>query len=181
MKKINMTFDELLSSSLMLWIISITAAVLMWIYVTGMDEAEYITRKFSCPLEYLELDPQAILRDMVSEVDIEIRGPEQEILRLDYNSVKAYIDARNLPPGKRYTVNVTVDTPGNISLISCFPSQVVLDLVRMVSRLMTVETVLPQNIPEGQYIEGIEIVPREVGVRGAEDDVAKSEMEGSLT
>lgn len=173
MKKINMTFDELLSSSLALWIISITASVLMWVYVIGMDESEYITRKFSCPLEYLELDSQLILRDRVSEVDVEIRGPEEEMHRLNYDSVIAYVDARNLLPGKKYTVNVIVNTPGNISLVSCFPSQIVLDLVRQVSRLMTVETVLPQNIPEGQYIEGIEIIPKEVGVRGAEDDIAK--------
>ena len=173
MKKLNMTFDELLSSSFTLWIISITAAVLMWMYVIGMDEAEYITRKFSCPLEYLELDSQIILRGRVSEVDVELRGPEALMLGLDYNSVRAYVDARNLAPGKRYTMNVNVDNPPNIALVSCFPSQVVLDLVRQVTRLMTVETVLPQNIPEGQYIEGIEMIPKEVGVRGAEDDIAK--------
>ena len=173
MKKLNMTFDELLSSSFTLWIISITAAVLMWMYVIGMDEAEYITRKFSCPLEYLELDSQIILRGRISEVDVELRGPEALMLGLDYNSVRAYVDARNLAPGKRYTMNVNVDNPPNIVLVSCFPSQVVLDLVRQVTRLMTVETVLPQNIPEGQYIEGIEIIPKEVGVRGAEDDIAK--------
>ena len=173
MKKLNMTFDELLSSSFTLWIISITAAVLMWMYVIGMDEAEYITRKFSCPLEYLELDSQIILRGRVSEVDVELRGPEALMLGLDYNSVRAYVDARNLAPGKRYTMNVNVDNPANIALVSCFPSQVVLDLVRQVTRLMTVETVLPQNIPEGQYIEGIEMIPKEVGVRGAEDDIAK--------
>lgn len=173
MKKLNMTFDELLSSSFTLWIISITAAVLMWMYVIGMDEAEYITRKFSCPLEYLELDSQIILRGRISEVDVELRGPEALMLGLDYNSVRAYVDARNLAPGKRYTMNVNVDNPPNIALVSCFPSQVVLDLVRQVTRLMTVETVLPQNIPEGQYIEGIEIIPKEVGVRGAEDDIAK--------
>ena len=173
MKKLNMTFDELLSSSFTLRIISITAAVLMWMYVIGMDEAEYITRKFSCPLEYLELDSQIILRGRISEVDVELRGPEALMLGLDYNSVRAYVDARNLAPGKRYTMNVNVDNPPNIVLVSCFPSQVVLDLVRQVTRLMTVETVLPQNIPEGQYIEGIEIIPKEVGVRGAEDDIAK--------
>ena len=173
MRRLNMTFDEMLSSSLTLWIISITTAVLMWLYVIGIDEAEYITRKFSCPLEYIDLDSQAILRGRVSEVDVEVRGPEHEMLRLDYDSVRAYVDARNLVPGKKYTVNVIVNTPGNISLISCFPSQIVLDLVRQVSRLITVETVLPQNIPEGHYIEGIEITPKDVGVRGAEDDISK--------
>ena len=175
MTKTKRTFDidEILASPLVLWIIAVSSAVLMWIYVTGMDESAYITRKFSCPLEYRYLDPQAILRGRLSEVDIEVRGPEEVIMRLDYNSVTAYVNARNLVPGKRYTVNIDVDLPGDLNLVSCFPSQAVLDLVRQVTRLMNVETILPQNIPEGQYIEGVEIIPKEVGIRGAEDDVAK--------
>ena len=145
----------------------------MWIYVTGLEESAYINLKFTCPLEYRGLDSQAILRGKISEVDVELRGPEEEMMNLDYNNVRAFIDARNLLPGKKYTVNVNVEIPMNLTLVSCFPSQTTLDIVRQVTRLMTVETVLPQNIPEGHYIEGVEIVPREVGVKGAEDDVAK--------
>ena len=173
MKLKNLNLDTILTSSWALWAISIITAVLMWAYVTGMDESSYITRKFSCPLEYNGLDSQAILRGRLSEVDVELRGPEEVMMKLDYNSVSAYVDARNLVPGKRYTVNINVSNPANTTLVSCFPSQVVMDLVRQVTRLMTVETILPQNIPEGQYIEGVEIIPKEVGIKGAEDDVAK--------
>ena len=156
-----------------LWFFSIVTAVLMWIYVTAIDEAAFITRKFTCPIEYRGLDTQSILRGKISEVDIEVRGTEEAIMMLDYNNVHAFVDARNLLPGKKYTVNVNVEMPRNLTLISCFPSQAVLDIVRQVTRLMNVETVLPQNIPEGQYIEGVEIIPKEVGIRGAEDDLAK--------
>ncbi|MBR2209822.1 MAG: hypothetical protein IJ859_13540 [Synergistaceae bacterium] len=169
----NFNLDKILSSSWTLWGLSILLAFGMWIYVTGLEESEYITRQFSCPIEYRGLDSQTIIRGRLSEADIEIRGSEEAIMRLDYNSVKAYVDARNLVPGKRYTVNINVDLPPNINLVSCFPSQATLDLVRQVTRLMTVETVLPQNIPEGHYIEGVEIIPKEVGIRGAEDDVVK--------
>ncbi len=169
----NFNFDKILASSWTLWALSIFLALGMWIYVTGIEESEYITRQFSCPIEYRGLDAQTIVRGRLSEVDIEIRGPEEAIMHLDYNSVKAYVDARNLAPGKRYTANINVDLPINIYLVSCFPSQATLDLVRQVTRLMTVETVLPQNIPEGHYIEGVEIIPKEVGIRGAEDDVVK--------
>ncbi|MBQ7221446.1 MAG: hypothetical protein IJS28_10740 [Synergistaceae bacterium] len=169
----NLDFDTFITSPLVLWIISIAISVTMWVYVTGTEEASYITRKFTAPLEYRGLDAQAILRGRVSEVDVEVRGPEEAMMRLDYNSVIPYVDARNLASGTRYTVNVNVSTPGSISLVSCTPSQITLDLVRQVTRLMTVETVLPQNIPEGHYIEGVEIIPKEVGIKGAEDDVAK--------
>ena len=173
MSRKNFDFNGILTSPWALWIISITSAVLMWVYVTGMDERAFITRKFTCPLEYRNLDAQNILRGRVSEVDVEIRGTEEDIMRLDYNNVNAYVDARNLAAGKRYTVNILVTTPPEITLVSCFPSQIVLDIVRQVTRLMNVETVLPQNIPEGHYIEGVEIIPKEVGIKGAEDDVAK--------
>ena len=167
------SLDSIFSSSWALWAIAISSAVIMWVYVTGLEESEYITRKFTTKLEYRGLDTQAMLRGRVSEVDVEIRGSEEAIMRLNYDFVNAYVDARNLVPGKKYTVNVNVDTPGDIMFISCFPSQITLDLVRQVTRLMTVETILPQNIPEGQYIEGIEIIPKEVGIKGAEDDVSK--------
>ena len=165
--------DSMLTSPAFLWLISIIISVTMWVYVTGTDESAYITRKFTAPLEYRGLDSQAILRNRLSEVDIELRGPEPAMMRLDYNSIMAFVDARNLAPGKKYTLNVNVDLPVNISLMSCVPSQAVLDIVRQVTRLMTVETVLPADIPEGHYIEGVEIIPKEVGMRGAEDDVAK--------
>ncbi len=172
--KKSFNFNEFFTSPWVLWAISITTAVLMWVYVTGMDESEYLTRKFSCPLEYRNLEAQAILRGKISEIDVEVRGPEQAIMRLDYNSIVAYVDARNLTPGKKYTQNIEVaNLPLDVNLVSVFPSQIVIDLVRQVTRLMNVETVLPQNIPEGQYIEGVEIIPKEVGIRGAEDDVAK--------
>ena len=171
MKKFD--FNDVLASPWALWAISITLSVMMWIYVTGLEEAEMITRKFTCPLEYRGLSAQSMLRGMLSEVDIEIRGTEQALTRLDYDSVKAYVDARNLLPGKRYTVNISVEYPDTITLVSCFPSQATLDIVRQVTRLMTVETILPQNIPEGWYIEGVSITPKDVGVKGAEDDIAK--------
>ena len=169
----NLNLDKILASSWTLWGLSIFLAVGMWVYVTGIEESEYITRQFSCPIEYRGLDSQTIVRGRLSEVDIEVRGSEEAIMKLDYNLVKAYVDARNLVPGKRYTVNINVELPVSINLVSCFPSQTTLDLVRQVTRLMTVETVLPQNIPEGHYIEGVEIIPKEVGIRGAEDDVVK--------
>ena len=169
----NFDLDKFLTSPLVLWATSITIAVGMWLYVTGIEEREYVNRKFSAPLEYRGLDTQSILRGRLSEVDIEIRGTEEAMMRLDYNSVRAYVDARNLLPGKRYTVNINVEYPESVTLLSIFPSQATLDIVRQVTRLMAVETVLPQDIPEGHYIEGVEIIPKEVGIRGAEDDLAK--------
>ena len=173
MKIANRSIDDIITSPWALWLISITTAVALWFYVTGTEESNYASRKFTCPLEYRSLDPQAVLRGRVQEVDVEIRGLEKDIARLNYDAIACFVDARNLAPGKRYTQNVSVALPPDITLVSCVPSQVVLDLGRQIVRLMPVEVVLPQDIPEGQYLEGVEVIPREVGVRGIETDVAK--------
>ena len=173
MRIANRSIDDILTSPWALWVISITTAVALWFYVTGTEESNYASRKFTCPLEYRSLDPQAVLRGRVQEVDVEIRGLEKDIARLNYDAIACFVDARNLAPGKRYTQNVSVALPPDITLVSCVPSQVVLDLVRQIVRLMPVEVVLPQDIPEGQYLEGVEVIPKEVGVRGIETDVAK--------
>lgn len=173
MKAYKKSFDDILTSPWALWALAIVTSVIMWVYVTGTDESNYVTRKFSCQLEYRSLDPQAMLRNRISEIDIEIRGLEESIARLNYDNIECYVDAKNLAPGKRYSQNVNVILPPDITLVSCVPSQIVLDLVRQVVRLMPVEITLPQNMPEGYYLEGVEILPKEIGIRGSELDVAK--------
>jgi len=163
----------MLTSPWCLWAISVTAALLMWFYVTESDSGGYGTRRFSRPLEYQSLDAQAALRNRVSEVDIEVRGLEEVLSHLDYNSVSCVVDLRNLLPGNKYTQEVKVNLPPNVTLVSSTPSQVVVDLLRQVVRLMTVEVALPRDIPDGQYLEGVEIVPKEVAVRGGEKDISK--------
>lgn len=165
--------DEILASPWALWAISLAAALTMWYYVADVEDIDEVTRKFTCPLEYRALDPQSALRRRVSEVDVEIRGRERDIARLDFDAVTCFVDARNLTPGKRYAQNVNVTLPSGIELVSCVPSQVVVDLVRQVVRLMPVEVVLPQDIPEGHYLKDVEVLPRDVAVRGAEGDIAK--------
>ena len=166
-------FDEMLTSPWSLWAISVTAALLMWFYVTESGSGGYGTRRFSRPLEYQSLDAQAVLRNRVSEVDIEVRGLEEVLSHLDYNSVSCVVDLRNLLPGNKYTQEVKVNLPPNVTLVSSTPSQVVVDLLRQVVRLMAVEVVLPADVPEGQYLEGVEVLPKEVAIRGGEKDISK--------
>ncbi len=106
MKIANRSIDDILTSPWALWAISITAAVALWFYVTGAEESEYVSRKFTCPLEYRSLDSQTVLRSRVQEVDVEIRGLEKDIARLNYDAIACFVDARNLTPGKRYTQDI---------------------------------------------------------------------------
>lgn len=170
----NFDLDSVLTSPPVLWMISITIAIIMWNHVRDLDESTYIYRSVSIPLQYQGYDQsQAVLRNRIYEVDVRVRGPEEEILRLKPDDLTAYVDARGLALGSKYTDNVKVSTPGNIALTSVSPSQVEINLVRQVSRLMTVGAELPPNLPAGTYLDETEILPKEVTVRGSEEDVAK--------
>lgn len=165
--------DRMLSSPLVLWIISVTAALSLWFYVNDRGEANYITQKISLPLEYRSVDPQAALSSRVNEVEVEIRGLDRDISRLNTQDIACFVDARNLTPGMRYTQQVRIILPRNVTLVSCVPSQVVIDLVRQIVRLIPVELTLPPNMPIGQYLDHVELLPKEIGVKGSERDVAK--------
>jgi YbbR domain-containing protein len=47
------------------------------------------------------------------------------------------------------------------------------ELIRQAGRVFSVGVTLPQDLPAGRYLEAVEIVPKEVSVRGTEKDLAK--------
>jgi YbbR domain-containing protein len=50
---------------------------------------------------------------------------------------------------------------------------VVADLLRYADRLVDVDLVLPKDLQEGLYLDSVEIIPKQVSVRGIESDLAR--------
>ena len=72
---------------------------------------------------------------IISCITLRTRESTREVLaHLDYNSVSCVVDLRNLLPGNKYTQEVKVNFPPNVTLVSSTPSQVVVDLLRQVVR-----------------------------------------------
>jgi len=166
------SFDEMLRSRLVLWAVSIAIASSMWFFTLGVRDVGNETLKLLTRIEYLNLQPQVTVRSAVSEVLIEIEAPAGVIENLAYDTIVGEVDLRGLSSG-RFRTLVRPRLPPNVVLRSISPSELDVELVRQIARVLTVEVTLPQNIPSGHYLEAVEIVPREVSVRGTETDIAK--------
>ncbi|MDR1732870.1 MAG: hypothetical protein LBR61_12340 [Synergistaceae bacterium] len=164
--------DNILESPVVLWGISILVAVSMWFYVRDSEDSGLARRKFLCQLEYRETMPQILVKNTISQIEVEVGAPESVMNRLRHDSIVCELDLVGLSPGK-YREEVKVTLPQNVTLYSVNPSEVDIELVRQTTRVFQVEVTLPRNIPSGQYLESVEVVPKEVHIKGTEKDLAK--------
>ncbi|NLL37223.1 MAG: hypothetical protein GX256_06850 [Fretibacterium sp.] len=162
-----------MTSPWVLWALSLSVAIIMWFYGLGSEDDPFATRKFSCAIEYRNLEPQAILRNPVQEAEVEVKGRESVLKNIDYDSVVCFVDIKNRLPGKKYTEEVRVTLPPDVTLVNRYPSQVIVEPIIQVGRFFKVELKLPSDMPEGQYLEGVSLIPGEVTIKGSEKDLSK--------
>ncbi|MDR1623267.1 MAG: hypothetical protein LBS00_12950 [Synergistaceae bacterium] len=170
---ISKKFDDILTSPWVLWGISVSVAVFMWFY--AVDKGEMIVnekREFLCRLEYRNLAPELGIRNAVQEITVEVEASENVMNRLEYDSILCEVDLKRLSSGK-YREPVKATAPQNVRVVSVNPSRVDIELIRLAGRMIPVEVTLPQDIPAGRYLEAVEIVPKELNVKGTDRDLAK--------
>ncbi|MDR1977586.1 MAG: hypothetical protein LBQ42_02515 [Synergistaceae bacterium] len=147
-------------------------AVFMWFYVLDKGEIANEKREFLSQLEYRNLAPEFGVRNAVKEIIVEVEAPEDVMNQLEYDSILCEVDLRRLSSGK-YREIVKATAPQNVRVVSVTPSRVDVELIRLVGRMIPVEVALPQDIPAGRYLEAVEIVPKELNVKGTDRDLAK--------
>ncbi len=163
--------DDFISSPLFLKILSVIIAFSFWFYATG-SRTEETTRTMTVPVEYVNAPPQTTLKTAVREAQISLTGPQRVLSSIEQDSVYCEVDARGLSVGQ-YRLAVHPVVPKNVTLTEVKPTHVDIELVRFVERLVPVEVVVEKELPAGLYLDMVEVVPKNVSVRGSEKDLAK--------
>ena len=165
--------DDILTKPFSLWLIAVIIAVGLWTYVIGAEATGEINRTISCKVEYINVAPQLEIKNRINEIWVYASGRENDMdILLNDNNITCEADARGLTAG-RYRIPVKVTLPKGIRLREIRPSQVEINLVRYADRLVDVELVLPRDLQEGLYLDSVEIVPRQVAIKGIENDLAR--------
>jgi len=60
-----------------------------------------------------------------------------------------------------------------VKLVDVVPTHVDIELLRYIDRLIPVEVVFDKGLPPGLYLDMVEIVPKDISVKGSEKDLAK--------
>lgn len=163
--------DDILSSPMFLRVMAVIIALAFWYYVSGNRTTE-AARTMSVPLEYLNVPPQITLKGAIKEVQVVLSGAPAVLSSLTPEGVVCEVDARGLGVGK-YRLAVRSMPPKDVQIVDVTPTHVDVELLRYVDRLIPVEVAVGEGLPGDLYLDMVQIIPKDVSVKGSEKDLAK--------
>ena len=163
--------DAILASPLFLKIMAGVVALALWFYVSGNRTTE-TTRTLIVPLEYLNVSPQTTLKAAVKEAEIVLSGAQFVLSAIPQDGVVCEVDLRGVGVGK-YRIPVRSIVPKDVKIMDVKPTHVDVELARFIDRLIPVEIAVEKGLPPGLFLDMVEILPKNVSVKGSERDIAK--------
>jgi YbbR domain-containing protein len=156
--------------------LSIVLAVLMWFYVTSLENPARITEFTDVPLETRNIAQNLKIIRALPTVDVSIQAPQNLMSTLRQGDVHPFVDLQNLDAGvHQIAVQLEVNGAAGRSLISSSvdPSEVQIQLEAQATRVLTV-TARTQGTPAlGHGMEQPQVDPAEVELTGPQDAVGR--------
>jgi YbbR domain-containing protein len=153
-------------------LLSIGAAFLVWMSVASEPELATIV---SVPVEYRNYPSDLeISSDIVSDINVEARGPAGQLRSLHDSRVAAVVDFAgvNAPGERTFTLTASeLDLPRGIDLIRTIPAQLRFRFERRINRMVPVEVPHSGTLPPGIVIASQDVEPQELRIGGPESRV----------
>jgi YbbR domain-containing protein len=163
------SIDRLLASRSFLKVLSVLVAILVWFYLVS-DRGTEVVRTATVPLEYLNVPSDMSVTSGVRDVDIQVSGTRKAALSLA-DSVASQVDLKGLGPGS-YRRPVQAILSSGLRLVEVSPPFVDFDLTRLVSRVLPVKVLVPEDLPPEYRLEEEKVEPGGVSVKGPEQMMA---------
>ena len=155
-------------------LLALFLAIGLWVFVNAGQRGSL--QSFNVPLSYRNLPPHYLITGPHPEsVKIEVTGPRTLLSIIDANRLTVKLDLSGVGVGQA-SFKVDPDSfnlPRMTTITSITPSQIVLDLDKIVSHAVQVHLVTAGPAPEGYRIEATEVTPRAVTIRGPSRDLER--------
>ena len=155
-------------------LISLALAIGLWIFVNAGQHGYLQT--FQVPISYRDLPPGFVMTSPHPDfVRIQVSGPRTLLSIIDPTHLTLHLDLTGVGIGQA-SFKIGPDSfsvPRHTEVTSVLPSQIVLDIVKNVTREIPVRLVLTGTPGEGYKIGSAEVTPATVTVRGPSRDVAR--------
>ncbi len=147
-------------------IVSLIAAVLLWVAVTREPVAEVaisVPVEFHNAPEHLEISTESI-----PQVQVRVRGPVREVRDLSPSEVHAIIDLEQAKPGERtYDLNPKrIHVPDGIEVVMAVPSQMRLTFDARLTKQVDVKPRVIGTFASGYRIEQVSASPEKIAIVG---------------
>jgi YbbR domain-containing protein len=167
-----------LRENLLLKIISLVAAIFLYIYVEA-ERNPTITHTLIAPVIRLNPPPDLEVESDQQRIEISVTGPRAIVDRLKDNDIHALADLQNVRanPSRLATVRLTYSLP---TLPSDMAQQLLFDppspmfrmrVYQQLTRRLPVDALYPKDPPQGFHYGHAQVTPPRVTVSGREDRV----------
>jgi len=159
-------------------IICFILALGIWIYVVNIT-----TQDFEKTFNLIDIDIEGVeeLEDYTnmsvvnleeSKVSITVKGLRSDISKLTENDFSAYIDVSKLEQSGKHSLEVSVNLPNTVSLVSTYPEKVTISVDENVERKIDVEIDVTEYSMDTIYEMGVPTADVEyITVNGPSDIV----------
>lgn len=157
-------------------LLSIVLAVLLWFYVTGLENPSQATifRGLQLEVRGLQQNLKIVNTDPLPTIDVSFQAPQNVLSSLSSTDIHPYIDLTSLAAGV-HRVPVVVDFNGNIANtinnLTISPPNYQVQLEVQASETFTVETSVIGTPAFGYGAEQAQVEPSQVTVTGSESSI----------
>jgi len=136
-----------LATDTALKIISIIAAIIMWLYVMNEQNPQvtYVIRDVPVKLQNLDESKFALKDDSAEyKVNVKVKGRRSLVADLKPNDIDAYVNLRGRIEGDNL-IRVDVTTPTNVELVDVSPREI----------MVTLDAIIEEQLPVSVDVTGI--------------------------
>jgi YbbR domain-containing protein len=163
-------------------LISLALAIGLWLFVNaGEHNAQ---QAFNVPISYRGLPPHFVIAEPHPEsVSIEVSGPRTLLSLIQPNRLTLRLNLAGAEVGQM-TFKIGPDSFNVLrktTVISVAPSQIVLDLDRIIARTVPVRIVTSGAAAGGYHVTSVDVSPRMATIKGPSKQIAQIEEVASET
>ncbi len=179
MKKVFLSIGRALKNNLLLKIISIFAAILIWLFVMADTNPIRTVNVDSIAVgtsgtEELHSKNLVVTAEDLTEiitVRAQVNVGQQSIDSISHSTVDANVDLSVIHAPGEYELDIETSSPLNSTVISVTPSTVIVKVEELVSRDIPIIIETTGEAQDGFYVQTPEVTPTLLTIQGAESIV----------
>ncbi|MCK9297200.1 MAG: CdaR family protein [Desulfobulbaceae bacterium] len=162
-------------------LISFFFAFFLWYFVVGEDKVD---TTFNIPVEILNLPADlTVSNQFKNELELTVNGPRGLIRNLAVQHIARAIDLSRAEPGTKIYQNTidSISLPRGIRLLRVKPTDIILQLDKLVKKNIPIHYVTAGSLPEGFELVSITLDPASIPVTGPEPSVGRIDSIATAT
>lgn len=167
-----------LRKPLVLKILSLIAAIIIWIYVINIEnpEVEYELKAVNVNVTTKDTIPYKngliITQGQSQTIDVKLKGRHNSLSSYDFNTITAAVDINSVTQEGEYTLPINITVPGNdVWLVSSTPNKIKLIFSKTKTLNVPIKVVTDGTLPNNYVIDTTKVEPAFINVTGPTKEV----------